>query len=113
LLYTRDRIKIIVLRLISVSDEEVMGSYRNSCHPIHGVMGEYLSEGRLRLIIGGAMFMQGSLPITPEALSQYENVSNERTDIDAKKRFWAWFLDCATLFARNEMPATTSEWAKG
>ena len=96
-----------------VSDEEVVESYRNSCHPTHGVMGEYLSEGRLCLIIGGAMFMHGSLPITPEALSQYENASNERTDIDANKRFWAWFLDYATPFARNEMPASTSEWANG
>lgn len=86
-----------------VSDEEVVESYRNSCHPIHGVMGEYLSEGRLCIIIGGAMFMHGSLSITPEALSQYENVSNERTDIDAKKRFWAWFLDNATLYARNKI----------
>ena len=72
-----------------MSDEEVVESSRNPCHPIHGVMGACLSEGRLCLIIDGAMFMQGPLPITPEAQSQYEYVSNERTDIDARKRFWA------------------------
>ena len=115
-----------------VSDEEVVESYRNSCHPIHGVMGEYLSEGRLCLMIGGAMFVHGSLPITPEAVAQYEsananaNASNsnecERTDvdidvdvdaIDAKNKFWDWFLNYATPFAKNEMPTSTSEWADG
>jgi len=35
-------------------------------------------------MIGAAMFMYRSLPITPESLSQYENVFNEPTDIDAK-----------------------------
>jgi hypothetical protein len=72
-----------------VSDEEVVESSRNPCHPIHGVMGAYLSERRMCLVIGGAKFMHGSLPIIPEAQSQYEYVSNERTDIDARKRFWA------------------------
>ena len=97
----------------NVSDEEVVESYRTACHPKHGIMGAYLSEAKLCLKIGGAMFMHGALPITPEAILQYEHcISASKSDItrtEAKARFWAWFLDYATPFAKDA-PVSTSEW---
>jgi hypothetical protein len=97
---------------INVSDEEVVESYRQTCHPVTGILGKYLSEGKLCLIIGGAMFMHGSLPVTPHVLARYNEkvLSVGRDDVDAKKEFWHWFFRYATPFKDNVAPTTVNEW---
>lgn len=97
---------------IHVSDEEVVESYRQTCHPVTGIMGKYLSQGKLCLVIGGAMFMHGSLPITPHALSKYHEdvLLAGRDNADARQEFWNWFFEYATPFKHNVAAKSVNEW---
>ena len=110
---------------IDVTDEEVVESYRTSCHPVHGVMGEYLSKAKLCLRIGGAMFMHGSLPITSTVLTTYDErirssigdgPESERINDDTRaESFWTWLFDYAMPFSEKNSsaavkPVSTDEW---
>jgi len=53
---------------IAVRDEDVVESYRRSCHPATGEMGRYLSQACLAVRFGEALFLHGSLPLTNPTL---------------------------------------------
>jgi hypothetical protein len=46
----------------TISDEQVLQSYLDSCHALDGEMGEYLSHGQLILSIGQLLVVHGALP---------------------------------------------------
>ena len=52
----------------SVSDQDVVDSYRTSCHP-NGEMGEYLANAHLAVRLGSVLFVHGSLPHTKDVLT--------------------------------------------
>lgn len=99
---------------IQITDEDIVASYKASTHPIHGVLGNYLSQGRLALCLGGAMFMHGSLPFTPPMVNKYiEHESNDETLQD----FWSDFYQYALPFGgkdksgfQEEAIHSTIEW---
>jgi hypothetical protein len=97
-----------------VSDVEVVESYRTSCHP-KGIMGKYLARSKLCLRIGCAMFMHGSLPITPTVLSTFEeNGCNDNFNEKKAESFWSWFYTHTTPFrvkkSSAQGPVSTDEW---
>ena len=92
---------------IIITDDDVVESYRRMCHP-RGIMGEYFQDSKLCLQIGGAMFMHGSLPITPEVLSSFnmnfprdctdtciDRINNDTGEVEP---FWKWFHSQSTPF---------------
>lgn len=56
----------------SVTDDDVVKSYRRSCHPT-GEMGQYLHQAHLALKLGSLFVVHGALPFTPEVLEMGEN----------------------------------------
>jgi len=91
----------------AVTDEEVVQSYRTSCHPIFGVMGQYIRRGKLAKKIGGVLFVHGSIPVSSAILTKYKTYSNELDAISSmtscapgtksiqqiKGSFWAEFFE--------------------
>jgi len=53
-----------------VTDEAVMQSYCQSCHPSKGEMGNYLAHANLALRIGELLVLHGALPLTTPVLKQ-------------------------------------------
>jgi hypothetical protein len=51
----------------TVSGEDVVESYRESCHP-KGELGQYLSQAQLATQIGPLLFVHGCLPLTPDVV---------------------------------------------
>jgi len=88
----------------SVSDEEVVKSYRISCHPSHGVMGQYLRKGKLAVKIGGTVFFHGCLPVSNELLSRYTTLSNA-----GNSAFWAEYFQYAMPWLDNLEKYETSD----
>ena len=86
-----------------VTDEEVVDSYRKSCHP-NGEMGNYIKRANLSLKLGGAMFMHGSLPLTPDLLSMFRDTNKNSPEIkmEGESSFWDEFYEYALPFACEE-----------
>ena len=90
-----------------ITDDDVVESYRRMCHP-RGIMGKYFQDSKLCLQIGGAMFMHGSLPITPEVLSSFNTnfprdcadtcIDGNNNDTGEVEPFWKWFHSQSTPF---------------
>ena len=63
---------------IHVSDDDVVRSYRKSCHPSTGEIGNYLSNANLALRIGELFVVHGALPLTREVLQK--QIGKDTTD---------------------------------
>ncbi|CAB9524065.1 expressed unknown protein [Seminavis robusta] len=55
---------------ISISDRDVVQSYRESCHPVTGEMGNYLANATLAFSLGALFVVHGALPLTNPVLQQ-------------------------------------------
>ncbi len=123
------------LNNIKISDDDVVASYKSSTHPVYGEMGHYLKRGKLGLCLGGALFMHGSLPFTPNFVAEHLQKSNncydnnscssgsnggeESNDCNSilDEKFWLDFYQYAMPFAGKnksgydvENVRTTAEW---
>ena len=52
-----------------ISDEDVVRSYQESCHP-RGEMGRFLAEGLLAVKVGPILCVHGSLPLTKDVMTE-------------------------------------------
>ena len=95
---------------VTVKDEDVVTSYLKSCHP-SGEMGQYLSNAKLALRLGNALFLHGALPIVKSTLSAFEEYREQ--DIDSlpilssqakRKEFWEKFFAIATPWMISRSP---------
>ena len=55
---------------LAVTDDEVVKSYRQSCHPHTGEIGNYLANAHLALRIGELLVVHGALPLTKPVLEE-------------------------------------------
>ena len=67
---------------VVVTDEDVVQSYRQSCHPTTGEMGNYLSNACLALKLGELMVVHGAMPLTDPIL--HEALEKEQDEME----FW-------------------------
>ena len=90
----------------SMTPQDVVESYRQTCHPLYGEMGLYLSQAHLAHRMGNTLFLHGSLPLTNDVLLQYDD------DADPTE-FWK---DCAFAMPwrgqhhHHHHPVTAHEW---
>ncbi|CAB9526918.1 expressed unknown protein (Partial), partial [Seminavis robusta] len=54
----------------TISDRDVVQSYRESCHPVTGEMGNYLANATLAFSLGELFVVHGALPLTNPVLQQ-------------------------------------------
>jgi hypothetical protein len=66
----------------TVTDQEVVDSYRSSCHP-KGELGQFLLQALLICRLGPLLFVHGSLPLISEHV---EEVQNERAGSSTSSR---------------------------
>ncbi|KAG7349637.1 calcineurin-like phosphoesterase [Nitzschia inconspicua] len=64
---------------IKISDDEVVRSYQESCHP-RGEMGLFLWHALLAARVGPVLFVHGSLPLTTEVMENAKNESRSLWD---------------------------------
>lgn len=98
-----------------ISDEEVVQSYRQSCHPRTGELGNYLAHAHLALRIGELLVVHGALPLTTPILRQVvtDNKSNTSSEVTSNvtSRFWT-DLTFAMPWIKNKSGATNPGTAK-
>jgi hypothetical protein len=86
--------------IYEISDEDVVQSYKSSCHPVRGILGDYLSRAKLCVKIGNSAFMHGALPFGPDIISIYHNdyqIQGKNLSL-----FWKEFYRRATPFGGKE-----------
>lgn len=79
-----------------VSDDDVVQSYKTSCHPVHGIMGEYISRSKLFVKIGNAAFIHGALPFGAEIIELYRDIYQGKQD--DRSMFWKEFFKQSTPY---------------
>jgi hypothetical protein len=91
---------------INISDDDVVRSYQESCHPC-GELGLFLSNGFLSAQIGPVLFVHGSLPLTPEVMELAKKASKSVWD----DLYWAMPWISENKSAPNDTNVTTiNEW---
>jgi hypothetical protein len=91
------------LRIITEND--VRQSYLDSCHPVTGQLGQYLSQAHLILRLGNVLFLHGALPwMKPEdprfPLPWLDNMQDESINSPHK------WMDALNEFAKSQL----EEW---
>jgi hypothetical protein len=83
----------------TVTDEDVVESYRKSCHPRTGEMGNYLSNAHLALRIGQLFLVHGALPLKDPILTAAMEKKQDPTE------FWK---DVSFAQPWNDLKKTTT-----
>jgi Calcineurin-like phosphoesterase len=92
---------------IVISDEEVVRSYQESCHP-RGEMGLFLWHALLAARVGPILFVHGSLPLTPEVM---ENAKNESRSLWDDLTFaMPWLPKNKQEINDNQQVKTIQQW---
>lgn len=94
------------LLTIPVTDDEVAESYICSCDPNHGIMSQYLTQAKLIVNFGPAVFIHGALPFVPDKNevrfpAPWLNAESERVGYIS---FFKWIQDL-NRFAFDQISA--------
>jgi hypothetical protein len=91
---------------VTISDDEVVRSYQESCHP-RGELGLFLSHSLLAARVGPCLFVHGSLPLTPEVM---EDAKNESRSLWDDLTFAMPWLSTDKLSSDNVRVNSIEEW---
>ena len=107
----------------NISDEKVLESFVETCHPF-GPLGRYLSSAKLALQIGKTLFVHGALPITDEVINNVKDDPsslwddfnfampwNEDNGYKPKIKFDEWMIQLNT-FAEEEIQSWISKYTQ-
>jgi len=90
----------------TISDNEVVRSYQESCHP-NGEMGRFLSEGLLAARVGPILFVHGSLPLTKDTMAEAKD--NKSSIWDDLTFCMPWINKTHHDYDKNHIFSTASD----
>ena len=88
-----------------VSDDDVVESYRKSCHP-NGEIGQFLSQARLAIKLGQALFVHGAIPLTKGVVKSF--VVHDTSTAQRGENFWN-DMTFAMPWLLNDQDATRTD----
>jgi len=92
-----------------ISDNDVVRSYQESCHP-RGEMGRFLSEGLLAAKIGPIMFVHGSLPLTKDVMAEAKENQSKTSIWDDLTFCMPWINKTHHDYSEDHVFSTASDF---